>query len=270
MNKKIVKPAIAITAIVTGSLLLFSYFVKHNSSCNGNCNGCSACKSKGPANSQFYVEKKEELVKDFASRQKVFEKELRKHYSQDEIEKIKTETEARFNELIPQIPYIGGDQNPRTEDIEQAAMVLAFYRVQKQHGRTTEQIGSIITSSIQNELKRYPRWLLYLNGAKFFSQKTRDIEKSNAVNTQKKLYPFDWVTYYVGGDGVSFDYGCDHLECGIVKYLGAQGASDIVPYLCRLDFVYSDAFGEGLHRTGTIAEGAKLCDFRFKREKFRY
>lgn len=47
--------------------------------------------------------------------------------------------------------------------------------------------------------------------------------------------------------------------------MAANGAADIVPYLCSLDYLYSDAFGEGLTRTTTLAENGPRCDFRYKR-----
>ncbi len=39
----------------------------------------------------------------------------------------------------------------------------------------------------------------------------------------------------------------------------------IVPYICVLDFPISKAFDRGLIRTMTIAEGADICDFRYKK-----
>jgi hypothetical protein len=35
--------------------------------------------------------------------------------------------------------------------------------------------------------------------------------------------------------------------------------------MCLADFPMSEAFGSGLVRTTTIAEGFNRCDFRFKR-----
>lgn len=39
---------------------------------------------------------------------------------------------------------------------------------------------------------------------------------------------------------------------------------DVAPYFCLNDFPRSRAEGTGLVRTGTIAQGAALCDFRYK------
>jgi hypothetical protein len=37
-----------------------------------------------------------------------------------------------------------------------------------------------------------------------------------------------------------------------------------VAYLCAHDVIASDFSHTGLHRTETLAEGGKKCDFRFK------
>ena len=39
---------------------------------------------------------------------------------------------------------------------------------------------------------------------------------------------------------------------------------DIAPYFCMNDFIKSKAYGTGLSRTTTIAEGYPICDFRYK------
>jgi hypothetical protein len=80
------------------------------------------------------------------------------------------------------------------------------------------------------------------------------------------MYPYDWVTDYVEGDKKTFDYGRDHHECGVYEHLKANQAGDLVPCLCRLDYSYSGAFGEGLVRTSTMAGNVALCDFRYTLE----
>jgi hypothetical protein len=80
------------------------------------------------------------------------------------------------------------------------------------------------------------------------------------------------VCTFVEGDGEAFDYGLDVTECGICKFYRAHGAGGLAPYMCLSDYVVSRAFGRGLVRYKTIAEGAEVCDFRYKqgRETFVY
>jgi hypothetical protein len=40
--------------------------------------------------------------------------------------------------------------------------------------------------------------------------------------------------------------------------------TDVVPYICAMDILLSEARQSGLRRTQTLAEGGNKCDFRFK------
>lgn len=74
-----------------------------------------------------------------------------------------------------------------------------------------------------------------------------------------------WVFSFVEGEAGSFDYGVDYERCAIREMAVASGAADFAPYICLADVPGSEAFGWGLTRTETIAQGGKRCDFRFRR-----
>ena len=67
----------------------------------------------------------------------------------------------------------------------------------------------------------------------------------------------------VVGDGQAFNFGINYTECAIVKFMEAQNAKELTPYLCNTDYVGSKAMGTGLRRTMTLAWGCEKCDFRY-------
>jgi hypothetical protein len=69
----------------------------------------------------------------------------------------------------------------------------------------------------------------------------------------------------VEGDGHAFRWGIDYTECGIVKYLRREGAAELAPFLCWLDYPVFAALHVRLVRTETLAQGGQRCDFRFSR-----
>ena len=75
----------------------------------------------------------------------------------------------------------------------------------------------------------------------------------------------DYVYDFIPGDGKTFDYGVDYLECASCKFLAKHGATELAAYLCPVDILYREALGWGLTRTLTLAEGANKCYFRFKK-----
>ncbi len=88
-----------------------------------------------------------------------------------------------------------------------------------------------------------------------------------ALETQKRQYPQNWVQEFISGDGQSFNFGYDYTECGIVKFLEAQEATELIAYLCETDFAALEALGLKLERTETIASGCQRCNFRISKTK---
>lgn len=83
-----------------------------------------------------------------------------------------------------------------------------------------------------------------------------------ARRPQQRRYPGGWVAEFVDGTGPPFDFGIDYTECGIVKFLHAQDADELTPYLFHLDYVMWEAAGQQLTRSKTLAWGCDRCDFR--------
>jgi hypothetical protein len=140
-----------------------------------------------------------------------------------------------------------------------------MYRALKRHGKSAEEAGRISYEIVEVQLASIPRWLLPLLRLSQSRKYASNNMTKFAAESQKRLYPEDWVWSYVKGDGKEFDSGTDMTECAIVKFLHAQGADELAPFLCRVDFATSRAFGMGLVRTTTLAEGGQKCDFRYKR-----
>ena len=65
----------------------------------------------------------------------------------------------------------------------------------------------------------------------------------------------------------SYDLGYDYHECDICKLCQDEGCPDLAAYLCRMDYVLADIMHMKLVRTGTIAEGADFCDFRYSKPR---
>ena len=83
-------------------------------------------------------------------------------------------------------------------------------------------------------------------------------------DSHKRKYENDWVVDILPGND-EYDRGYDYHECGICKLCQDEGCPELAAYLCRMDYVLADIMHMELVRTGTIAEGASYCDFRYSR-----
>lgn len=189
---------------------------------------------------------------------------IQKTYPRDNSTQLIREVRQEFERLLPQLPYIGG-KHPFTEFLVFTAMELAVYRVDQAHGRSIQQTGELIYEIGRAFLKTSPEFILRLFSSINFSKKYIEKLKLRAAESHLHQYPEGYVYDYVEGDGQTFDYGVDYQECASCKFLAKQGAAELAAFICTGDILYSEAFGWGLMRTQTLAEGADRCDFRFKR-----
>jgi hypothetical protein len=196
----------------------------------------------------------------------------RKHlvaaYGQVEGEAILEESLQRFEVLLPDIPYIGGADNKETQSLCMAAAWLAMYRSLQARGASVEEAARILYLGAASFVSSIPtRWLLRWQGRRLFSQKRIEKRRRAAALSQQRRYPDDWVFEIVDGDGQEFDFGVDYTECGIVKYFAREGAPELAPYGCWIDYPMFAAMGVRLDRTETIAQGGQRCDFRMSRRE---
>ncbi len=212
----------------------------------------------------YFISRKLKLLKDFDNLMKKARIVLISQYGKEFAETIVSETRQEYSKLIPEIPYVGQNRI-LVQFITGTAHSLAIYRVLRIHGKTVEEAGKLYYLICEAILNSYPRIVHWLIGKASFSKFYLRALKKGALKSQKRLYPGGYVFSFVDGDGREFDYGVDYSECGGCKFLSKQSASELAPYICTADIIYSDLFGWGLTRTKTIAEGFEKCDFRFKK-----
>lgn len=209
---------------------------------------------------EYYTSRKSEILALFDDHAQAWKPFIVSRYGNDFADTILKEAREQHEMLIPEIPYIGGDENPMTYHLVRSTTSLALYKAMKARGKTAEETGKIIYDAVMERVSHLP-----VSSAKALSTEDIQAKREQARKSQERHYPGDWVWEFVEGNGVEFDYGCDFLECGTQKLYHDQGADEFLPFYCFLDFVTSKASGWELTRTMTLAEGYEKCDFRFKK-----
>jgi hypothetical protein len=166
--------------------------------------------------------------------------------------------------LIPELPDLRGRQ-PYTQFVVAAGWFLAFYRALARHGRPVREAGEFAWALTARYVEGVPHLAARLLHRVWFSRALQGRARRKAARSQRRRGRGDFVFEYVEGDAAHFDFGIDYVECAVWSFLQAQGAPELAPYVCALDRIYSEAFGWGLVRTSTLAEGGERCDFRFRR-----
>jgi hypothetical protein len=214
----------------------------------------------------WYLKNKTRIMREIRFAIPYYKKFIAQAYGRDMAKAVVAETIQGFEALLPDIPYIGGDENILTENLYLSAAMLAMYQSLKARGKSVEETARLIYLGTSKFYSSFPfSLLLRWQGRGLFSQKRIDRRKRDAAVSQQRRYPNDWVFEIIEGDEESFPFGVDYTECGIVKYLSQQGAPELAPYLCWLDYPMCRAMRVKLVRTETIAQGCERCNFRFSR-----
>jgi len=210
----------------------------------------------------YYTAQKQKLLADFDAGMSHVRPVLASRYGADTANMVLSEARDRYGSLIPQLPYVGGNDSPATGWLILAAWNLAIYQAVKAHGGTVEAVGKLLCDAAQARYHESAPLDLDDSKRRFGRFVTR--MKLYLGKAPEQTYPGGWVGTFIEGDGEEFDVGIDWTECGACKFLHAHDADELAPYLCRADFVHSKVYRWGLQRTMTLAEGHEKCDFRFK------
>jgi len=230
-----------------------------------SCNGWFSAGKPAPAPESYYIAKREKILKEVDGYLDYILEVCSEKYGGDISTLMTTDARSRFEEMLPGLPYIGGDGNDLTSNLYLGAATLAFYQVMLNNHLTLEETGEILYCATERMVRADP--FNGIEGRLVSSDMAKDKFRREALLSQERKYPEDWVFEFIEGDGQSFDYGIDYLECGILKYFQKQGTAELTPYLCLLDFPFSRAMNTGLVRTSTLAHGADRCDFRYKNNR---
>jgi hypothetical protein len=208
----------------------------------------------------YYESRQAENLAQFDIHAEASEPFLVASYGAEFARSVLRDARERYEALLPELPYIGGDDNPMTRHLVRSVSSLVLYQAVKARGKTAEAAGKVIYDSVVASVGRLPRRPFQELSAQYVAK-----EKEQARESQERRYAGDWVWEFVEGDGVAFDYGYDFLECGTQKLYRAHGAEEFLPFYCYLDFVTHRTIGWGFARTMTLAEGHEKCGFRWKK-----
>jgi len=205
----------------------------------------------------YYLKKKKILIRTFDAALLIGKQILIDTFGEQKYNEISITTHNEFEALLPQIPYIGGDDKPLTDDLINATILLPLIRVFKKKGLEYREIGRIVYELFEAFYKVIPQ------ADDIFSEEYISNAKERANDSKSRQYPGDWVFDFIKGDGKTFTFGIDYSECGVYKFYKSQGAEDFMPLVCIADYAQARAYGYGLKRTQSIGNGDDVCDFRY-------
>ena len=214
----------------------------------------------------YYSKRKAKLMTDFDKFLHISQDILLKQFNELEIEGIFNKMRKEFENLIPEIPYIGGRKNPFTMMLVDCVAMLPFFRILEKEGMSYSEIGEFNYEFWEkiNKIRAHKSEKVGRNPVdQYFNDTYINFTKNLAKTSQQRKYPDDWVMEFLEGDGKTFDYGFNFTECAVHKVFKKLGAEKYVPFVCLTDFALGNVIGFGFTRTQTIGNGDPICDHRF-------
>lgn len=199
---------------------------------------------------------------------KYFDRFIQQNYP-DEFPGIVAEVAQHYALIAPDTAFAKTSGNPIDQRMDFCAYFLALIKTLDKRGESFDTIRKIcldITIAYvtpKNKAHAYikrlvPKLINTWAGQrlmKLFHQKI-SVNKSpegfiaNIITDKQETY--------------GFGYGIDIIECGICKLFKKHHFDKYAAILCEVDEITSGFAGLTLIRKGTIANGAKICDFRFQ------
>ena len=201
---------------------------------------------------------------------KYFIQALRNNYPLNYAGIIST-SDNHYSDISKDTRFALHSKNPIDKRLDFCAYFLALIKTLHQQGETFEntrkicleivtawvqpknKLQAIIKKSIPIMIRTLPgRLLIHSLKKKVRTNKNTGGFIANIITDKKETY--------------GLGYGIDILECGICKLFKKHHYEKYASILCEVDEITSAMAGLKLIRSGTLANGASKCDFRFKRE----
>lgn len=200
---------------------------------------------------------------------KYFHKTLQTHFPQT-FNQTMAQVESHYQHISLDSSFAATSTNPIDRRLDFSAYFLALIQTLDEEGEPFERIRVICLevvidyvkpkNQLQTLLKKLPVRLMNTWVGQY-------LIKSLQRKAGKLGHPDGFLANIITdkSETYGFGYGVDILECGICKLFKKHNYGKYASILCEVDEVTSNLAGLQMIRSGTIANGAKKCDFRYKK-----
>ena len=181
-------------------------------------------------------------------------------YSEHEVDDILENSWVRYGNLAPSVP--SQETIGARFMVHLSALTIAMYEALLSAGQSAEGATTLMYEvgwRVYTKMGEVP-WAT----AGAFSHD--GYEKLRFATKAFRTFPFDSPSYvWKDTDAEPGVVAFDCLKCPVAEYMRSHDKSDLcVSTWCKLDYPLARQWGSELERTGTIAGGATVCDFRWR------
>lgn len=202
---------------------------------------------------------------------KYFVRSINRNFPDDH-SKIIASTDHHYQIISADTHFASTSANPIDKRLDFCSYFLALIKTLDEKGQSFESIREICLEIVtdyvtpKNKLQGFVKRLMpKLITTRLGQALIQSFHKRVSVRSHPEGFVANIITDKQETFGLG--YGIDILECGICKLFQKHNYKKYASILCEVDEITSGLAGLELIRSGTIANGATKCDFRFKREQ---
>jgi hypothetical protein len=180
-------------------------------------------------------------------------------------DELRAGARRRIAVLEPELPKFRQRMNRGLFTPLAASLVGLFHALREDAGLDRAAAAAVIDEVLQTAYRRrlQPPIKGKLMGAAFRLPVLRNAILRSMERASEDPGGFVMRKVDSPGDLMAFDVA----YCPISKFFAEHDAVEVGPLVCKIDDMLAGIMpGITLHRTGTIANGASRCDFRYRRE----
>ncbi len=193
------------------------------------------------------------IIKHFAK------KELQLYFSENTVNQIIENTSQYYKDNEPELPK--QESLGASITIRMACYSVGFYEGLLSVGKIKEEATEILYNicwDIYTKMGDFPM----LVASTFSNDKHKKMEIATQIF---RVFPFsspDYIWEDISSDNKTVAFDCK--QCRVAEYFLKNDIGDVCYNTwCKLDFPLAEKWGGKLERKGSIANGDKICDFRW-------
>jgi hypothetical protein len=174
---------------------------------------------------------------------------------------FKAISDKRFNELIGKFEGIG--QSMFALNYAYAPGYVAEFTAMESLGLSRRECDILMLNMNERMITTIPKPLLHTVGKAYYRNMSKKADmRVRTSNKPIAIHKFDWDIDYrrIGEDKFEIDI----KTCGFIAYTQKYGGENMLPGICRIDYMLSHYMNIGFSRTGTLAFGDACCDCKYE------
>lgn len=172
-----------------------------------------------------------------------------------------------FNDLMKNAPDMGGKDNMMASNMDITAAFFAYYEA------SNHRIGGEAIQTLIDWLAEDYKWvgtLADINKRAFVPKLYYKTYEKHAKAVKAHKAKGEWMDTWdieINPEGKDIGIAYHMSNCPLYKFVKQNGYEDMMPYVCKFDYIFEKFLHAKLIRTQTEALGGEYCDYWFVPDK---